>query len=105
VNSFIVIIDNGAMWSDHRHTVVVACPDKDSADAACAMLTSWIKAKPVDTEDNDEINGSSVGWNDWLNRAPFPLPEDVREWSALEYRAASVTFAVLEVPAWAKDKP
>lgn len=91
----LVIIDNGQIYSSHRHWVACSCSNRAEAEKLVASLKEWF-ARATIAYDKDELDKFMVEnkppvWSDTCDGF-----EDF--WNPTDFIAT-----VIEVPQWAEE--
>ncbi len=98
---YLIIIDNGKMYSDHEHAPLMSVNTMREAELALESFRNWHKRWPKDA-DGDYIELTyeygDISGPAWLKANPpaAPIPDEMLS----AYGQENTTFAILEVPGW-----
>ena len=103
--SFLVIVDNGEDYSDHRHWPVCTCATLEDAKAAKARYDDW-KTRALAAVRGDEENDPSfsVKWERakaFAATCPYPVPFSSEDYSQMD--VGQYYCGIIEVPEWARE--
>jgi hypothetical protein len=101
--SYILIIDNGECYSDHRHWPVATVKTEAEGRRAAELFSAWRADKPSDDEMDTFL------WDDaladaWLAKHPCPIPLDREQVRDVLRSYSSYTLSSIEVPTWAEGR-
>lgn len=71
--SWIVILDNGSPYDDHQQEMVASCPDNPTAQKLRDILEKWLKDRPRDPDDAEDLDPDWV-WNYQTQELRHPWP-------------------------------
>lgn len=103
---YLVSVDNGEMWSDHRTYPVLICETESAAETACSEFDKWKKAMIDKFYDDDGLSyeDNSIGdYRKWcvINPCPIVKFRNFTDDMAFCHDVRRFTVSFMPLPTWA----
>lgn len=96
---YLIIIDNGQIYSDHTHKPIAVCESKEEAEKAKASWDEWFIRLCLKYED-DCLGAPWENGDQWMTDNPPPMSAGPDWLYRLENKVS-----ILPVPEWAEGRP